>query len=363
MKLVVKTLLKKINMCVMPRIQLFKQHKGKDYEFIDKVVREHFFAGGTAIMLHKYIGIHEQDNDGDFTKSHTNNAIPETTIQDLLLLENRDRKYSEDIIELRGHYTVGDTDLDLTQFGLTVSNDVLFITFHNNDVFERVGRKLMAGDVFELPHLLDDTGLDNSKGPIPKFYAVEDVTRSSEGFDPGWWPHMIRVKCKVIEDTQEYRDILESENDEGHALQDIISSIGKDIEVSEAVYNQAEEEVPESGYETRHLYYNRSEKMPGVVGSEDGIPSDAVLVGQGDSFPDNATEGQHFLRTDFSPHRLFKKVGDRWKKVEDDKRRAWQKASTLARTYIYNTGTFTEQNQTVKSKDSLTKAAKPKADF
>jgi len=55
MKLVVKSLIKKINMCVMPRIQLFKQHKGKDYEFIDKVVREHFFAGGTAIMLHKYI--------------------------------------------------------------------------------------------------------------------------------------------------------------------------------------------------------------------------------------------------------------------------------------------------------------------
>ena len=103
--------------------------------------------------------------------------------------------------------------------------------------------------------------------------------------------------------------------------------------------------------------------MPGVAGSEDGVPAEGVLVGQGDTFPSTATEGQHFLRTDFSPHRLFKKVGDRWKKVEDDTRANWQKASTIARTYIYNTGSFTEDSETVQSKDSLTKAAKPKADF
>ena len=177
---------------------------------------------------------------------------------------------------------------------------------------------------------------------------------------------MIRVKCKVIEDSQEYRDILSAQNEDGHELQDIVSSIGRDIEVSEAVHNQAELEVPETGYETRHLYYNNVKKVPGVAfgaGAEDGVPNEGVLVGQGDTFPDSATEGQHFLRTDFTPHRLFKKEGDRWKKVEDDKRAAWQKASTLARTYIYNTGSFTEANETIKSKDSLTKAAKPKADF
>ena len=78
-----------------------------------------------------------------------------TNIQDLLFLENRDRKYEKDIYRLRGHYNVQNLDFDLSQFGLFLSNDTIFITVHYNDMIDILGRKMMVGDVIELPHLLD----------------------------------------------------------------------------------------------------------------------------------------------------------------------------------------------------------------
>ena len=71
-------------------------------------------------------------------------------------MENRDRKYDPDVFELRGVYNVSDNDFDLTQFGLFLTNDTLFISFHINDMVERMGRRLMPGDVIELPHLRDE---------------------------------------------------------------------------------------------------------------------------------------------------------------------------------------------------------------
>jgi hypothetical protein len=48
-------------------------------------------------------------------------------IEDLLFLENRNRKYSEDVYVLRGVYNVQDIDFNLSQFGLFLQNDtVLF---------------------------------------------------------------------------------------------------------------------------------------------------------------------------------------------------------------------------------------------
>jgi len=43
--------------------------------------------------------------------------INELTIQDVLFGETRDRKYAEDVIELRGTYNISDSDFDMSQFG------------------------------------------------------------------------------------------------------------------------------------------------------------------------------------------------------------------------------------------------------
>jgi hypothetical protein len=144
-------------------------------------------VGGTDIHLHKYIGPYDQgDQQRRCGFSHTAQLCSvkhnETTIQDLLFLENRDRKYSSDIY-IRGIYNVQDMDFNLSQFGMFLQNDTIFMTVHLNDVVERIGRKPMSGDVIELPHMKDDFSLDaNIPIALKRFYVVEDVNRAAEGF-------------------------------------------------------------------------------------------------------------------------------------------------------------------------------------
>ena len=85
----------------MPRLSLWKPEKGNDYKFIDRIVGEHIYAGGTGIFIHKYIGIYDQGEkilaDGTVEKTDatqpnyskkksTENIVAETKIQDLLFL-------------------------------------------------------------------------------------------------------------------------------------------------------------------------------------------------------------------------------------------------------------------------------------
>ena len=93
-----------------------------------------FTVGGTDLHLHKYLGPYDQGDtqkDGEASPSQPNYAgseVNETTIQDLLFLENRDRKYSPDIYTVRGIYNVQDQDFNLSQFGMFLSNDTLFLS-------------------------------------------------------------------------------------------------------------------------------------------------------------------------------------------------------------------------------------------
>ena len=122
----------------MPRLSLWREDKGNDYHFIDGVIKEQFLVGGTGILIHKYLGPQETgpSDDPSQPNNQASGTTNETSIQDVLFLENRDRKYDPDIYELRGHYNVNDNDFDLTQFGLFLSNDTIYLTFHINDMVE-----------------------------------------------------------------------------------------------------------------------------------------------------------------------------------------------------------------------------------
>lgn len=139
----------------MPRLSLYRPNRTADYQFFDRTIAEMYQVGGVDCYLHKYLGPLTNDNEGD-----NDATLPKYTesnplfIEDLLLLENRDRKYDPDIYVMRGVYQTQDIDFDLTQFGLFLNNDTLFITFHYNRMIDTIGRKLMSGDVLELPNLL-----------------------------------------------------------------------------------------------------------------------------------------------------------------------------------------------------------------
>lgn len=379
-----------------------------------------FQVGGTDVLVHKYLGPGTSVQGATPSTPQYNNDDP-LQIQDLLFLENRDRKYDEDVYILRGVYNIQDTDFNLSQFGLFLQNDTIFLTFHINDTVEKLGRKIIAGDVIELPHLKDEYALNDLTFALKRFYVIEEVTRAAEGFSVTWYPHLYRAKCKPLVDSQEFKQILDGiANTEGfvgewnpdvtyypgdvvtgpdgkkynviaevtgiappnstyyelaETLRDIMSTYEKEMQITQAVLDQAEEDAPRSGYDVTRFYtLNKNQETglselvtvdsttidastrtqatdangnllfdanndPVYVGptastllasaeqngyqgyiTHDGTPPNGAPFTAGIAFPLNPTVGQFCLRKDFMPARLFRYNGTRWVKVEDVQR-------------------------------------------
>jgi hypothetical protein len=405
----------------MPRLSLYRPQKGNDYKFIDKTVWEMFQVGGVDVLFHKYLGPDTANAPGTPTQPVYDSTNP-FQIQDLLFLENRDRKYDPDVYILRGVYNIQDTDFNLSQFGLFLQNDTIFVTFHIHDTVEKLGRKLIAGDVIELPHLKDEYALNDLQFALKRFYVVEEVTRAAEGYSVTWYPHLYRAKCKPLVDSQEFKDILDkaadSNNNKGtweldgtyfpgdvvtapdgkqytvitssdtitgvtgqqppnstywelsDSLKDIMSSYNREMQITKAVLDQADADVPKSGYDTTNLYtvkyddegfvemtlasaddtlipttdesgntiydeagepiymaVSASSEFQSAENSNyqgylvgDGIAPNGAAFSSGIAFPLTPITGQFTLRTDYFPNRLFRYDGIRWVKMEDNVR-------------------------------------------
>ena len=325
-------------------------------------------------------------------------VVKETNIQDLLFLENRDRKYDEDIYTIRGHYNLSDQDFDLSQFGLFLQNDTLFMTIHINSSVKQLGRKIMPGDVIELPHMKDEYAANDYSVALKRFYVVDEVTRAAEGFSQTWYPHLYRVRSKQILDSQEYKDILDLPAEEGSdtTLRDVLSTYDKEIEINNAIIAQAEVDVPLSGYETIQFYtlqvndsgevqivstdYDTLLADGGITADTvfvtpdgngyqgylvgDGIPPNGAPYGTGIGFPGEPDTGDYFLRIDLSPNRLFRYDGKSWRKIEDSVRTTLTQTSgrdTLKGTFINNTTVNSISGEEVVERQALSKALRAKA--
>ena len=388
----------------MPRLSIFKPEKGNDYKFFDKNIKEMFTVGGTDLHFHKYLGPYDQgdtNKDGPASPSQprvTGQDLNETTIQDLLFLENRDRKYADDVYVVRGIYNVQDQDFNLSQFGMFLSNDTLFLTVHLNDIIERIGRKPMSGDVIELPHMKEDYSLDESIPiALKRYYVVEDVNRAAEGFSQTWWPHLLRLKMKSLVDSQEYKDILGDAATTG-SLASYMSTYNREKTINDQVVKQAEEDSPKAGFNYKQYYVapidergnirtenvnttsqraSASRSVNAVIDTPasshygfyldgDGVAPNGAPAGFGINFPtSNVDKGDYFLRTDYLPNRLFRYDGARWIKIEDSVRITTTNTDTRGnyKTNFVNDATESTINGlTTKQRQSLTNALKPKAD-
>jgi hypothetical protein len=193
----------------MPRLSLYRPNRTNDYQFLDRTISEMYTVGGLDLYVHKYLGPKTGDpGDADATLPVYDTQNP-LFVEDLLLGENRDRAYDPDIYVMRGVYRVQDIDFDLTQFGLFLNSDTVFITFHYNDMIDTFGRKLMSGDVLEFPNLKDYNPLDTTIPlPLPRYYVIQDAAFAGEGFSVTWMPHLWRVKATPLVNAQEYQDII-----------------------------------------------------------------------------------------------------------------------------------------------------------
>ena len=384
----------------MPRLSLYKPERGKDYTFIDKTITEMFTVGGTDVFVHKYLGPKNPDEASATADQPQYNAVKETNIQDMLFMENRDRKYDPDIYTMRGIYSVSDVDFDMSQFGLFLQNDIIFMTIPINYSVKTLGRKIMSGDVIELPHLKDENALNDFSVALKRYYVVEDVNRASEGFSPTWYPHLYRVKMKQIVDSQEFKEILDLPAEEGSSqtLRNVLSTYDKEMQINNAIISQAEADAPKAGYDTSHLYtlqvddrgepelvttdsneldastqneladrVNQTPEREGYTGYiiGDGLAPNGEAFGSGISFPLTQIKGDYFLRIDMLPNRLFRYDGKRWVKMEDNVRMTMTNTdtkSTQRSGFVNNTKESTIAGDTVKERQGLGEALRPKAD-
>jgi hypothetical protein len=438
----------------MPRLSLYRPNKTNDYRFFDRTISEMFTVGGLDIYIHKYLGPKTVENDptttgvnGDSTQPNYQESDP-LFVQDLLLGEIRDRSYDPDIYVMRGVYRQQDIDFDLTQFGLFLNNDTLFIVFHYNDMIDTFQRKLMVGDVLEFPNLKDWNPLDKTKPPLPRFYVIQDANFASEGFSQTWLPHLWRIKATPLVMSQEYQDItnqipgtpniwdpgnyyppgfvVNDGNNYYISLQpvppgtpiddpaywqpttpadigDTSGTQNKDYLINDAILQQAEAEVPLSGYDTVRFYIfptnpdgtpasmdaptidstliNSSQLFPNAsdgiqtpiangytVGylTGDGIAPNGLPVTPGVNFPSGALEGQYCLRLDYWPNRLFRYNGRNWIKIESSVRTNLTNGATnyTQRSRFVN-NEYTVQTQdlgNIPSRQSLSEILQPKAD-
>jgi hypothetical protein len=360
--------------------------------------------------LHKYLGaVNPLEGESSPTKPANVAEAGELGIQDVLFMENRDRHYDPDVYVIRGIYTLQDIDFNLSQFGLFLQNDNIMITFHLRGTYDSIGRKIMAGDVIELPHQKDEYALDDRLVALKRFYVVSEVTRPASGYSQTWYPHLLRAKCSPLVDTQEFKEILDQDSgaEDGSTLRDLLSTYQQNIDINDQIIAQARADAEKSGYETNQFYVIPRDET-GLVEVEDvangevdvssdaldasavlssptknyyvgyltgdGIPPDGAPYSFGIAFPGSAIKGEFFLRTDYLPNRLFRYDGKNWIKFEDNVRMT---TSTLGETqtndpllvrrkmkasFVNNTTTATIGGVVVPERQALSQVLKARAD-
>jgi hypothetical protein len=287
---------------------------------------------------------------------------------------------------------------------------------HLNSHVQALGRKIMPGDVIELPHLKDEYALDNSFIALKRFYVVQDVSRPTAGFSVTWYPHLIKAKCTPLIDSQEFNQILgeDSGNGDGSTLRDLMSTYNESININDSIIEQAIADAPVSGYDISGFYVipTRESGLVDFADASDtyddasmdqaildasmilrtpsknlyigyltgmGIPPNGAPFSSGIVFPNDPALGAFFLRTDYQPNVLYRFDGSNWimydRNVQmtmnefgkqdtttgafaGDQIRLTQKAG-----FINNTNTATVNGVVINEKQALSKALKPKADL
>jgi len=389
----------------MPKISMWNPVKAEDFNFVDRTVGENFRIAGDGILVHMYIGPTTDAN------GSTDTSL--TTIQDVLFLQNNNRKYNPDVIELKGHHTPQDVNYDLSQFGVFLSSDVIRITFHYNDMVDSLGRKLISGDVLEFPSYRDVPIFDNAVG-INRYYVVQDALYSAAGYGQKWFPHIWLVRAKLMTASPEYTQIVDQAAS-GQTAGGVGQSIGvmpegftdtvdangnpgtgpnpnitatlnlfckiigiTDTNVAEAECNAF---FDPKFFESANLYiYLDPNTSYPIIGSNyfsgDGAPPNlstdnadnlvpsGPLVGAGISFPPGMTDGQYYLRIDYYPERLFQKQGNCYKLIEVNVLKSWTAYNRILDTFIDNINdTVLSDGTIIPEKRALSEIVKQKVDL
>jgi len=164
-------------------------YQNKDRALQKRMSYEHVSLSWKSANVYRYLG--------DYTKGAGSSI---TDIQDNLFLENTDRRYDSNPVEINIHMDeMNESGFDLSKFGIIpILGDTQLFRIHVNSFDDiGMGRYVMVGDVFEIPFLQENGNAGNKT-----FFEVTDVDRKME-FEKFY----VVVTTVPIKDSQEFKDI------------------------------------------------------------------------------------------------------------------------------------------------------------
>lgn len=356
----------------MSAYRFWRGYDSANSRFIQFNLRRLLRMYGTPVVVHRYAGPVERKGEGSDAPSwkdwmeRGDATLPdyavkggstEVDIQDLLFLENRDRKYDRTLYEVWGWYRLDTPNFDLRQFGITISDDTPEMAFALTELVDVLGRPLVPGDVLELPHRR--MGDFDGGTPVNRYYVVEDAFRPGGGWDPHWLPHLWACRCSPVRDQQEFFDVL-SRNwrdadglpEDGVSVLEVISTADGQLALTDAVREEGSRIWPFWYVQQGHLYiFPEWQERTGPTSGDrpmyrllctfgDGEPPNGARpVGRGTSFPQDANDGDFFLRTDYVRPVLFRRENGRWTVFEIDWRRPWTPSTDALAAHVNERGT------------------------
>lgn len=258
-------------------------------------------------------------------------------VQDLFLLENRDRSYATESVMVKCQVTPQEVNVDLSRFGIELSEQYEFEASFLR-IVEALGRPVVVGDIVEIPF---DVQYDRDLRKMKSYMEVTDVDWSSTGYSTSWTPVMLKFWAKPAMSTQETADVLGLPSN----FQDILGTAGQDFcdtfgvslmptVANDAAVAEAEENLPKTGVDSTEIMSGGGEPATmfgqydgnASIYVEDGLPPDGKPYTEGDTFPpapaDRAFHRLTYPNTHINTRLfVFSSAKNRWIFLEEDKRK------------------------------------------
>lgn len=273
--------------------RMWKPNKSKDYTLLDRIIAEQYVVGGVDMFLYTFQGATGNAGSTDLTKPDLTTNQSLLSVGNLVFGETINRKYNPEAIVLPVVYQIQEATPDLKLPGLFFNFNTMDITVHYNTMLQYVGRKIIPGDVLELPNLRD-TDVYGSNLAINKWYVVQDSFKAAEGYSQTWNHHIWKLRVKPLTDSPEFSDIVDKikqqypddstdPNDTNPDNKAGSVAVGdKELEMMNAIIAQADSEVPYMHWDNEHIYDDTI-----GLGYYEDIPMNF-------SFPKSPKDGQYF---------------------------------------------------------------------
>lgn len=132
-------------------------------------------------------------------------ATAQGNIQDKILLENRDRDYSELPVTIKAAYTPQEYSSQFDRWGANQLGDIFNFDVSFAQCVQRLGRPIVIGDILMVPSERQYTA---ALVAIDKYLEVTDVLWSSSGFSHTWTPSVQKIIAKPLLASQETQQIV-----------------------------------------------------------------------------------------------------------------------------------------------------------